>query len=283
MEVNHKVEGATTPLEVTFNWSERQADYTLVERSHTELVSKLPHRYTVNVGGADHPVVNWLRTNPKGTVPDAHYGYSDGKDAGGEKSISRWVTCGSNFARGKPYTLSVISNTQWGAGDPDGSKLTDGIVGPPYPGGTAPSSGLLWNKGQSPEITVDLGRPQKCGAFRIKLGAGYPWWDALKGQFKDKVEVLTSVDGQEYRSQGFFDLRLRWKDLPANHLWPDEEVIAAHLFDLVAAAPVEARYVRFKITPERALTVSEVEVLESIKYQPFDLRVALPDDTLAAR
>jgi len=80
-----------------------------------------------------------------------------------------------------------------------------------------------------------------------------------------------------------FNLNLRWKDLPANHLWPDEEVIAAHLFDLVAAAPVEARYVRFKITPERALTVSEVEVLESIKYQPFDLRIALPDDTLAAR
>ena len=283
MEVNHKVEGATAPLEVTFNWSERQPDYTLVERSHTELVAKLPHRYTVNVGGADHPVVNWLRTNPQGAVPDARYGYSDGKDTGGEKFISRWVTYGSNFARGKPYTLSVASNTQWGAGDPDGTKLTDGIVGPPYPGGTAPSSGLLWNKGQAPEVTVDLGRAEKCGAFRIQLGAGYPWWDALKGQFKDKVEVLTSLDGQAYRSQGFFNLNLRWKDLPANHLWPDEEVIAAHLFDLVAAAPVEARYVRFKITPERALTVSEVEVLDSVKYQPFDLRVALPDDALAAR
>ena len=28
----------SSPIEVTFNWSERQADYSLVERSHTELV-----------------------------------------------------------------------------------------------------------------------------------------------------------------------------------------------------------------------------------------------------
>ena len=49
------------PLEVTFNWSERQADYSLVERSHTEVVTKLPHRYVINVGGADHPVMNSLR------------------------------------------------------------------------------------------------------------------------------------------------------------------------------------------------------------------------------
>ena len=96
------------------------------------------------------------------------------KDVGGEKFVSKWVTYGTNLARAKPYTVSVPSNTQWGAGDPDGTRLTDGIVGPPYPGGTAPSSALCWNKGQQPEITVDLGVPQKCGAFRIQLGAGWP-------------------------------------------------------------------------------------------------------------
>ena len=263
---------------MTFNWSERQADYSLVERSHTELVTKLPHRYTINVGGADHPVVNWVRTNLRGALPTEHYGYSDSKDVGGKKFDGRWVTYGKNFARGKPYTVSVPSSTQWGAGDQTSDKLTDGIAGPPYPGGTAPASALLWNKGQTPEVTVDLGGPERCGAFRIQLGAGWPWWDALKGQFKDNVEVLTSLDGRQYRSQGFFDLNLRWKDLPVNHLWPDEEIIAAHFFDLTVPAPVEARYVRFKITPERALTVSEVEVLDWIKSDPFDLRVALPND-----
>jgi hypothetical protein len=52
---------------------------------------------------------------------------------------------------------------------------------------------------------------------------------------------------------------------------------------LVPGRPVEARYVRFKVTPERALTVSEVQVLDFIRYEPFDLRIALPDERVARR
>jgi hypothetical protein len=95
---------------------------------------------------------------------------------------------------------------------------------------------------------------------------------------KDKVEVLSSSDGQSYTSHGMVNLNLRWKDLPVNHFWPDEDVIAAHNFELTPPKPVQARYVRFKVTPERTLTVSEVQVLDSIRYEPFDLRVALPDE-----
>ncbi len=278
MEVNHQpADRKIEPLAVTFNWSERQADYSLVERSHTEVVRRLPHRYILNVGGADHPVVNWLRVGALSAANPVLPGYSDAKDVGGERFIPTRVTYGNNLALGKPYRVSVPSGTQWGAGDPEGTKLTDGVAGPPYPGGSAPQSALCWDKGQQPEITVDLGRPMKCGAFRIQLGAGWPWWDALKGEMKDKVEVLTSTTGQSYESRGLFDFNLRWKNLPANHFWPDDEVIAAHLFDLVLPAPAEARFVRFKITPERILTVSEVEVLDFLKYEPFDLKVALPD------
>jgi hypothetical protein len=286
MEVNHKAaDSGFSPMLVTFNWSERQANYSLVERSHTEQINQLPHRYNINVGGADHPVVNWLSIGAQGTgtVTNSAVGYSDGKDVGGEKFVPRWATYGKNLAEGKAYTVSVPSDTQWGAGDPDGKKLTDGVVGPAYPGGTAPMSAALWNKGQHPEITVDLGEVQKCGAFRIQLGAGYPWWDALKGQFKDKVEVLTSTDKENFHSQGFFNLNLRWKELPVNHIWPDEEIIAGHNFELIPPAPVEARYVRYNVTPERALTVSEVQVLDSIKYEPFDLRIALPEEKVAGR
>jgi hypothetical protein len=277
MEVNHKAsDAAFHPMDVTFHWSERRLDYSLLERSHTERVAQLPHGYIINVGGADYPVMNSLRIAGQGAARETKLGYSDGKDVGGAKFVPRRVTYGKNLARGKNYTVSIPTDTQWGAGDPDGKRLTDGIVGPPYPGGTAPSTALLWNKGQKPEITVDLGEQQKCGAFRIQLGAGYPWWDAIKGQFKDKVEVLTSSDGKEFTSRGFFDLNLRWKDLPVNHFWPDEEVVAGHNFELIPPAPIEARYVRYKITPERSLTVSEVEVLDFIRYEPFDLRVALP-------
>jgi len=275
MEVNHRAEDTTfAPLDVTFRWRERQADYSVVERSHTERVTSLPHRYTIDVGGADHPVMDSLAIGPGRA--DTKPGYSDGRDAGGEKFVPQWVTYGKNLAAGKPYTVSVPSNNQWGAGDPDGKKLTDGVVGPPYPGGPAPGFALGWNKGQQPEITVDLGETATCGAFRIQVGAGYPWWDALKGEVKDKVELLTSLDGKDFQSQGMFNLNLRWKDLPVNHIWPDDEVIAAHNYQLVPQSPVKARYVKYKITPERAMTVSEVEVLDGIKYEPYDLRLALP-------
>lgn len=279
MEVNHKPADTTfKPIEVTFNWSEVQKDYSRVERSHTELVKKVPYQYAINVGGEDHPVVKFLRVNLKGALPDVKPGYSDGKDVGGEKFTPRWVTYGRNFAEGKPYTVSVPSNTNWGAGDPEGKKLTDGVVGPPYAGGGAPTWGLCWDPGTTPEITVDLEQPQTLRAFRIHLTAGWPWWDALKNEVKDQVEALTSPDGKEYTSQGFFKLNLRWKDIPTNHLMPDDETAGGFNFDLVAPAPVQARYVKFRASAARLLVVTEVQALDSIRYDPFDLRIALPDE-----
>jgi hypothetical protein len=106
---------------------------------------------------------------------------------------------------------------------------------------------------------------------------GYPFWDALQGEVKDKIEVLTSVDGKQYTSQGFFNFNLRWKDIPANHMWPDEETLRGPNCLLIPAKPVEARYVRFDMTPARFLSISEVQVLDFVKYEPFDLKLALPD------
>jgi len=36
--------------------------------------------------------------------------------------------------------------------------------------------------------------------------------------------------------------------------------------------------VRFQVTPRRAVGISEVQALDFVKYEPFDLRVALPAD-----
>ncbi|HUV39273.1 MAG TPA: discoidin domain-containing protein, partial [Planctomycetota bacterium] len=245
--------------------------------SHTQLIEKVPFTYEINVGGADHPEMNSLRVNLKGAAGDATYGYSDGNDVGGEKFQERWVTYGRNLAEGKPYTCSIPSGDGYGAGDPDGNKLTDGIVGPPVSGGVAFRPALIWNRGSNPEITVDLGKTEKCGAFRIQLG-GYPWWDAVKGEVKDKVEVLVSDDGNEFKSVGFFNLNLRWKDIPANFAFNDDETFCGHNYEMIPEKPVEARYVRYVVTPERGgVTVSEVQVLDFIRYEPFDLRIALPD------
>jgi hypothetical protein len=279
MEANYKpLNTGFETVEVTFNWSEMQEDYSVVERSHTKLVTEVPFRYSINVGDCDHPVVNWLRVNLKGAVENVKYGYSDGVDVGGAKYVSRWISYGKNLAEGKKYKVSVPSKTHWEAGDPQGTKLTDGIMGPPYAGGIGPRYALCWDKEDDPIIEVDLGQAHSCGAFRIHLSAGWPWWDAMKGQVKDKVEVLTSLDGRTFVSQGFFALNLRWKDIPANHMMPDDETATGFTYNLLPKEPIEARYARFKIDAERTLTVSEVQVLDWIRYKPFDLRIALPDE-----
>jgi len=279
-EVDHKIAApAKAPLEVTFTWLERQEDYSTVKRSHTQLVEKLPATYTVDVGGFDQPIVESLKVNLKGAQGDVKYGYSDGKDVGGEKFVGRWATYGKDIAAGKSYTYSADPAPKkdvWGAEDPDKTKLTDDRVGSSYTGGPTFQEGPMWKPGKNPEITIDLGSPQKCAAFRIHM-QGYPQQDAIKGEVKDKVEVLTSVDGKEFKSAGNFDFRLYWKDIPVNYVWNDEETFKAHNFMLALAAPVEARYVKYKVASARTLGITELQVLDSYDSKPFDLKIALPD------
>ena len=280
MEVNHRPREVTSrPLEVTFDWSEVRPDRTLARRSHTQRMERAPKRYEIHVGGADHPVMNSLRIGFAGEGPLKPSGYSDGTDVGGARHQDRWVTHGPNLFEGKPYTLSVPPTGQWGGDDPQVTKLTDGIVGPPYAGGIAPRFAALWNPGPNdPLITVDLGQPESMAVFRIHLTAGWPWWDALRGEVRDDVEVFSSRDGEQFQSHGKFDLNLWRKDIPLNHLLPDEETAKAWNYELVLEEPVTARFVRYKITPRRSVGVSEVQALKSVRYEPFDMRIALPDD-----
>ena len=278
MEANYLPADATfRPMVVNFNWSEPQKDRTLVRRSHTQLVEKAPCKYTINVAGADHPVMNALAVSLRGDSETVRG--DDGKDPGGQKFVGRWLTLGKNLAVGKPYTLSAPSETNWGAGDPDGKKLTDGVSGPPYAGGGSYKYGALWSGGKNPAIVLDLGEVKPCAAFGMNFH-GYPWWDALKGEIKDTVEVRVSKDGKDYASVGFLVTDLRWKDLPANHMWPDHECIQGATFRLIPDKPVETRFIEYRVTNARFFDCTELEVLDSIKLEPFDLRVALPDEVV---
>ncbi len=278
MEANYlPADARFKPVEVTFEWSELQEDRSLVKRSHTQLVRKVPSKYTVNVGGTDHPVMGSLRVNLQGALEGVKYGYSDGKDAAGKKFIGRWVTYGKNLAVGRKYTLSAPSMTNWGAGDPDGKKLTDGVAGPPYSGGISYRYGAIWRSGVNPVITLDLGSTMECASFGMNLH-GYPGWDALKGEIKDKVEVLVSPDGRSFSSLGFLKTDIRWKDLPANHMWTDEETLKGATFRLIPKKPVKTRFVQYKVTNGRFFDCTELEVLDSIEFEPFDLLIALPDE-----
>jgi len=280
MEANHRpVAPGFRPIEVTFCWDEVQPDRSLVRRSHTQRIEKAPLRYTINVGGEDHPVVHSLRVNLAGVVPKPRYGYLDGRDIGGQKFVDRWVTYGHNLLEGKTYKVSVPPAGQWEGSDPEGTKLTDGVVGSSYAGGTAMRHACAWDqKSGRPTITVDMEKPQKLGVFRIHLTAGWPWWDALQGEVKDEVEVFSSLDGETYTSHGKFKMDLRRKDIPINHLLPDEETARAWNFEKILDRPVRARYVRFEITPKRILGVTEVQAFDRIDYKPFDLRIMLPPE-----
>ncbi len=164
-----------------------------------------------------------------------------------QRFADRWVVYGRNVAERKPYRCTVPSRMQWDAGDRQGTILTDGIVGPPYTGGTAYRYGALWNEGDVPVVTVDLGQVHECAAFRIPAG-GYPWWDALQGEVRDRVEVLTSVDGRQFASQRRFNVKLRWKDLPVDEVWPDEKTLCAPNYLLIPPLPVQARFVRYRLS-----------------------------------
>jgi hypothetical protein len=278
MEANHKTaDPGFKPVDVTFSWGERQADRTLVERSHTELVAKLPWKYDINVGGADHPVVKSLRINAKGAAGEAKYGYFDGRDAGGRKFVPNWMKLGRNLAIGKPYTVSHPSETTWDAGDPEGRKLTDGMAGPSFAGGTSYKYGALWKDKTNPTISVDLGSATRCASFGLNLH-GYPWHDALNGEMKDKVEVLISKDGTDFTSVGFLRTDLLRKDIPVNFMVPDNEELTGGTFRYIPEEALTARFVQFKISNKRVFVATEIEILDSIEFTPFDLRIALPDE-----
>ncbi len=350
MEANsERADPCFRPIEVTFRWKEVREGDEMVERSHTEIVEKLPHSYEIATGGLDHPEMCWLRIASAEPGAGVRRGYSDGTELEGEPAdgregpppsdspqrpsngqapscalggagrvasapphpqtaardrrpadplqtpseeraspyptggtpsaarwVPRWVSRGKNLALGKPYKLSVPSRDSWGAGDPEVRKLTDGVIGPPYAGGRGPTYAVCWAEGDDPEIEVDLGREERAGAFRIHVSGGWPWWDALRGEVRDRIDVETSLDGKRFEHRGTFDTRLRRKDVPVNHMLPDDETATGPIFELVLPEPVPARYVRFRIRPARILTVSEVEVLDWIRYEPFDLRIALP-------
>jgi len=134
------------------------------------------------------------------------------------------------------------------------------------------------------------GPPQRCSTNNLLHSRcefahvhGYPWLDALKGQMSDRIDVLTSTGGKTFTDRGRFNLRLRWKDLPADFMWPDNEQLFGHMFDLVLPQAVEARHVRVRINSSRMVGVTEVQALDSVKVEPFDLRIALPGDRAPAK
>ena len=61
-------------------------------------------------------------------------------------------------------------------------------------------------------------------------------------------------------------------------MWPDDESITSATFRFVPTMPVMARYVKYQVRNKRIFDCAGLEVLDSIKSELFDLRLALPDE-----
>ena len=259
-------------MEVTFTWNERQEDYSLVKRSHTQLIDKLPVRYEINVGGADHPEMVSLRIQQQGaagatiTQPVKH-GYCDGKDVGGQKYVGRWVTYGKDLALGKRYTFSTPCADNWmSCNDKDHTRLTDGYIGNPTGGGSYWSKSAGWDD-KTPDVSIDLdlGQETHCAAIGLSSCGD----NALSGGMvrRQSVEVLVSGDGKEFKSIGMVDFRSRYKDIPYNNMLGDEEDMGGGAFYVPLPNPVNTRYIRYHAKFKGDFLTTELLVHDSVDHQ----------------
>jgi hypothetical protein len=136
--------------------------------------------------------------------------------------------------------------------------------------------GPIWTPGQNPVITLDLEEAQKVAAVRIHV-TGYPY-DFSNGPFSE-VEVLTSADGETFTSQGTITTRMRYKDIDGDFIPPERGGFESWVFPLVFQEPVEARYVRYKVTnPKMFFSTSEVLAYDGVRVEDWHEPLAMPLD-----
>ena len=138
-------------------------------------------------------------------------------------------------------------------------------------------AGNLWKPDSNPVITLDLGSDVRVAAFGLNfLDMG----DLLRNNLalRTKIEVEVSSDAKKYRPLGLVNTKLRMKDIPVNWMAPDDESFGAYSFFLILQEPVAARYVRYRVTSPGFFCPTELFALDEMRSEPFDLRIALPDE-----
>ncbi|MCL4207146.1 MAG: hypothetical protein KJ000_32090 [Pirellulaceae bacterium] len=281
---------AFLPLEVTYHWTEHREEGD-VTRSHTELVSSLPHRYSIHVAGRRDPTMHWVRMNLQGDAPDGpaqRYGYSDGVDVGPgwERSpvVYRW---GRPLSVGRTYETSRPSDEQSGNPDRDGRELTNGIVIAPTDSVTTEAlqtATAFWGPDAPVTFTVDLGQRQSIAGVRVtshQPNARYC--------HPAVVEVGVSQDGEIWHAAGQIrhddvfhppgdfepwehDDNPKYDDLPAGGR-------LAYSYPCVFDHALVGRYVRFVCTPleKRGIGLSELSVYGQAEQQPWPNEIAVGD------
>jgi len=304
VRVHHKPrDDAFRPIEVTYHWTEHR-DGGDFDRSHTELVARLPHRYVINVAGRRDPTMNSLRINLKGyghaerppPAPAAargqgaaaRYGYSDGIDVGpGCEQVRVAYRWGKSLAVGKPYSAGRPSSTRSGNPDSDGRELTNGIVIAPTDSctsGAVRAATAFWDAGPPVAFVVDLEAAQQVGAVRIVTHQPNDTFCHPRS-----IEVAVSADGQTWQPAGVLRHDDLWNPPGDYEAWEHDDDPSyaglpaggrlAYAYPLAFERPMKGRYVRLVCTPldGKGMGLSEFQVFDGVTVVPWPAEIRLPD------
>jgi hypothetical protein len=165
--------------------------------------------------------------------------------------------------------------------DAGGTELTDGYIGGAdgsYSPGTLPGL-ALWNAGAEPEFTVDLGSSQSVAAFRVwshapSYGDGHV--------HPDHIEFSVSTDNVTFTPAGSVTHDQLWDPQGDYFPWEHDDSPGYNAnphkgrllygFRLIPAAPVNARYVRYKCYPleGKAMGFWELQAYGSVTVTPWE-------------
>lgn len=283
IRVQHKPRLADAkPFYVTYKWTEHGATGD-VTRAHTELVSKLPHRYSVNVAGRRDPTMNWVRIDSANAQP----GYSDGSDVGSACEPQRFrYEWGRNMALHRPYTFTRESSTASKNADTEGRELTDGkvIAHTEYMATkeVQPAT-AFWESGEPVTFVVDLGFVQPISGFKVSTHQ-----PNARYCHPETVEVSVSENGHKWAMGGVirhddlwnppgdyepweYDRGWKYTGLPAGGR-------LAYSFPLALKTPIQGRYVRFVFSSQqdKGLGISELQVFDKVSVTPWPAEIWLP-------
>jgi hypothetical protein len=297
IRVHHKPRAeAFRPFEVSYNWTEHRKSGD-VTRSHSELVTRLPWRYNLNVAGERDPSMNWVRLNLPGVRPGGKtnaYGYSDGIDVGPgyerHRLAYRW---GRNLALGAAYKTSRPCSADSRNPDSDGRELTNGKIIAPTDyvmDKSVQAATAFWEAGEPVSFVVDLGSNQPMAAVCVSTHQPNSRFCHPKN-----VRVTLSSDGQNWNEAGTIQHNDLWNP-PGDYEpweydqgWKYSRLPAggrlAYSFPLVFKEKLTARYVRFTCTPweGKGFGLSELQVFDNAEVKPWPAENWLPPVVMSQR
>lgn len=294
-EVGYESTGTPMPVTATYCWSEHR-DGKWIERSHTEWITNVYHKYVINVGGDRPPAMKALEL---GSADNIKPGYSDGDDVGGGAGRSDYeLKYGALISTNCAYTISRPASVVFP--DTNGRLLTDGLVG------LASFWGLdnidvakdakrnvrrvgelvVWEAGDPVTVVIDLGHVRPVGGVRIC--AVQPNEKVL---YPGRMTAAVSQDAVTYTAIG----EARWEDCffpPVNEPpWEGADALIYEAlpaggridyeFVVVSEPVVTGRYVRVMLdspTDKRAgMALWEIQVFDALERLTLDNHIALPE------